>query len=72
TAELFHFGRGKRSMSAEFYLLDPGKYTFTIATKENGGQKSLVTDEFVVQGRRTRIFFELPPRKPCVLRIRCR
>ncbi len=79
TAELFHFGRGKRSMSAEFYLLDPGKYTLTIATGDAGGQKSLVTDEFVVQGRspmdplrRTRVFFELPPRKPCVLRIRCR
>ncbi len=72
TAELFHFGRGKRSMSAEFYLLDPGKYTLTIATRDAGGQKSLVTDEFVVQGRRTHIFFELPPRKPCVLHIRCR
>ncbi|MBA7654677.1 hypothetical protein ES703_62560 [subsurface metagenome] len=85
TAELFHFGRGKRSMSAEFYLLDPGKYTLTIATRDAGGlvlrseallrrvvQKSLVTDEFMVQGRRTRVFFELPPRKPCVLHICCR
>ena len=88
TAELFHFGREKRSMSAEFYLLDPGKYILTVTTKDGGGQKSLVTDEsrssegrdeFVVQGRsprglhrRTRVFFELPPRKLCVLHVCCR
>ena len=70
-AELFHFGRAKRSMSAEFYLIDPGKYTLTIATRENGEQKLLVTEEFVVQGRKTRVFFELPPRKTCVLHV-CR
>ncbi len=79
TAELFHFGEEKRSMSAEFYLLNPGKYTLTIASKNGGGQKLLATDEFVVEGRspwdslrRTRVFFELPPRKPCVLHICCR
>jgi len=83
TAELFHFGEGKRSMSAEFYLLDPGKYTLTITIKNGGVQKPLATDEFVVQGgspmdsaarrpvdlRRTRVFFELPPRKLCVLQV---
>jgi len=69
TAELFNFGERKRSMSAEFYLLDPGKYTLTIAAGNGGGQKLLATDEFVVEGRRTRVFFELPPRKLCVLRV---
>jgi len=76
TAELFHFGGEKRSMSDEFYLLDPGKYTLTITIKNGGGlvlrrvvQKPLATDEFVVQGGRTRVFFELPPRKLCVLHV---
>jgi hypothetical protein len=72
TAELFHFGQDKSSMSAEFYLLDPGKYSLTIAAKNDGAQKSLAADEFVVKGRRTRLSFELPPRKLCVLHIRCR
>ncbi|GAG32760.1 unnamed protein product, partial [marine sediment metagenome] len=99
TAELFNFGEEKRSMSAEFYLLDPGKYTLTIAAGKARGQKLLARqsgparrlagslpdrDEFVVQDRspwdsairrpqvdlrRTRVFFELPPRKLCVLHV---
>ena len=56
-------------MSAEFYLLDPGKYTLTIVTSDGEGQKLMAADEFAVKGRRTRVFFELPPRKLCVLRV---
>ena len=71
-AELFDFGEKKRPMSAEFYLLDPGKYKLTIAAGKGEGQKLLETDEFVVKNRRTRVCFELPPRKLCVLSVRRR
>lgn len=69
-AELFSFGGKQRSMSAEFYLLDPGKYELTITTKDGRERKLPATQEFVVKKRRTRVSFKLPPRKLCVLRIR--
>jgi hypothetical protein len=71
-AELFSFSENKRSMSAEFYLLDPGKYKLTIAAGNGEGQKLSETDEFIVENRRARISFELPPRMLCVLSIRRR
>jgi hypothetical protein len=71
-AELFHFGREKRPMSAEFYLLDPGEYTLSLATKNGAIRRPLATDEVVVKGDGTRVFFELPPRRLCVLNIRRR
>jgi len=72
TAELFSFGREKRSISAEFYLLEPGRYKLTVTAGNGKEQKLPGTDEFVVESRRTRVSFELPPRKLCLLRIRRR
>ena len=79
TAELFHFGREKRPMSAEFYLLKPGEYILTLTIKNGavlgtpyGEQKPLTTNKFVVKGHRTQVFFELPPRRLCILNIRRR
>jgi hypothetical protein len=88
TAELFHFGEKKRPMSAEFNLLSRGKYELTIAVRDGSPQDALRQEqellgtdeprpsdgrgEFVVEGRRTRVSFTLPPRKLCVLRIRRR
>ncbi|MBL7187387.1 MAG: hypothetical protein ISS70_13785 [Phycisphaerae bacterium] len=69
-AELFCFGQKQRSMSAEFYLLEPGKYELTVTTKNGDKEKLSETREFVVQGRQTRVSFYLPPRRLCVLRIR--
>ncbi|MBC8468300.1 MAG: hypothetical protein H8D56_02410 [Planctomycetes bacterium] len=69
-AELFHFGREKRPMSAEFYLLKPGEYILTLTIKNSEEQKPLITNKFVVKGGRTRFFFELPPHKLCILNIR--
>jgi hypothetical protein len=69
TAELFHFGEEKRLMSAELYLLKQGEYIFTIKAKDDEQQKPLTTDTFTVKGGRTQIFFELPPRRLCVLNI---
>ncbi len=67
--ELFCFDAEPRSMAAEFYLLDPGKYKLTIATKNGDKEKLSQTHEFAVQGRRTRVNFDLPSRKLCFLRI---
>jgi hypothetical protein len=69
SAKLFSFGEKKRPMSAEFYLLDPGKYILTIAAGKGEERKLLETDEFAVKNRRTRVCFELPPRKLCVLHV---
>lgn len=70
TAELFHFGNLSRPMTAELYLLDHGKYKFSILDKETGKQ---VTNElFEVKGARTQISFELPPRRLYTLNVRKR
>ncbi|MGD8499157.1 MAG: hypothetical protein PVJ86_00830 [Phycisphaerales bacterium] len=69
-AELFGFGDKQRPMSAEFYLLDPGKYELTIATEDGREKKLPAIHKFVVRERRTRVSFKLPPRRLCVLRIR--
>ena len=66
-AELFHFGRQPRRMAAELYLLAPGRYTHEI--REAGGASSTKPVLFSVKGPRTRIAFELPPRRLCVLRV---
>ena len=69
SAELFGFGQRQRTMSAEFYLLEPGRYKLTITAGDNIGRQSPGTNEFVVKNRRTRVNFKLPPRKLCVLHI---
>jgi hypothetical protein len=67
SAELFHFGERPRKMAAELYLLAPGRYTLRLA----GGDGQPLGDArpFAVDGPRTRIEFELPPRTLCVLRV---
>ncbi len=67
SAELFHFGEDPRSMGAELYLLKSGRYTFALA--DDRGETTIPSTPFTVDGPRTRIAFELPPRKRCVLRI---
>jgi len=69
-AELFHFGQGKRPMSAELYLLKPGEYILTLTIKNGKEQKALITDKLIVKGDRTRVFFEMPARRLCLLHIR--
>jgi hypothetical protein len=69
-AELFCFDAEPRSMSAEFYMLDPGRYRLTVTpNKEQIAMPSQAYD-FVVKGRRTRVSFTLPARRLCVLGIR--
>jgi len=66
-AELFHFGREERAMSAELYLLSPGRYSFELLQKAT--DSTVRRELFSVVGRRTRISFTLPARRLCVLRI---
>jgi hypothetical protein len=72
SAELFHFGKKKRAMSAELYMLEPGDYTLTIARKDAEGQTPLKTHKFTVRGLRNKVSFELPPRELTILHIRRR
>ena len=61
TAELFHFGKEKRPMSAELFLLKPGDYEWTLVpagSPQKGGK-------LTVRGSRDSLSFELPPRVPC-------
>jgi hypothetical protein len=69
TAELFHFGDAPRPMAAELYLLTPGRYTREVAQADSGAAVGQPL-AFTVSGPRTRVAFNLPPRKPCSLRIR--
>jgi hypothetical protein len=69
-AELFHFGKEERPMSAEFYLLKSGKYILTIKTKNSRDKNPLLTKKFTVRSVRTRVFFELPPQRLCTFKIR--
>jgi len=64
-AQLYHFGQNDRSMGAEFYLLKPGTYTYTLASKGN----TITTNTFTVTGPRTTIAFTLPKGKLCDLTI---
>ena len=67
SAELFHFGDKPRPMAAELYLLKPGRYTFTLV--DDAEQVNVTATPLSVEGPRTRIRFELPARKRCVLRV---
>jgi hypothetical protein len=64
-AELFHFGPEPRTMSAELYLLEEGKYRLTLTT----GGKEVSVQMVNVSGPRARVELALPPRVLCSLRI---
>jgi hypothetical protein len=66
-AELFHFGKSPRAMSAELYLLKPGDHRFTLTAPD--APRPFATGTFTAKGPRTRINFELPPQTPCELSI---
>ncbi|MFH1717837.1 MAG: hypothetical protein ABIF19_10825, partial [Planctomycetota bacterium] len=70
TAEMFNFDTNTRSMSAEFYLLDPGKYKLTIEVGQGQQRKLWRSYQFAVEGRRVRVYSELPAHRLCRLEIR--
>ncbi|MCX7823997.1 MAG: hypothetical protein N2689_00375 [Verrucomicrobiae bacterium] len=67
-AELFHFGKTARAMSAELYLLRRGEYRFDLVAPQTG--RTLASGTFVMKGPRARINFDLPPRTLCQLSVR--
>ncbi|HEV58251.1 MAG TPA: hypothetical protein ENN87_12285 [Phycisphaerales bacterium] len=67
-ADLFHFGQAPREMTAELYLLEPGRYTWQIRISDQR-DTPLSTGRFSVSGPRTRIAFEVPCRALCRLNI---
>lgn len=66
-AELFHFGDKPRPMAAELYLLQKGRYTASIVEKQSG--RKLNEQPLEITGPRAAVRFELPPKRPCLLRI---
>lgn len=71
TAELLHFGPSERPMSAELFLLDPGRYELQVMGA-NADASRRPSQRIEVTGRRTKIQFTLPPRKLCTVRVRPR
>jgi hypothetical protein len=69
SAELFSFSKQQRTMSAEFYLLEPGRYELTITDDDSDRQELAGTYDFSVENRKTRVNFKLPPQKLYVLHI---
>jgi hypothetical protein len=67
-AEMFHFGKSPRPLTAELYLLKPGDYRFDLTAPD--ASKPLATGTFTAKGPRTRIRFELPSQTLCELSIR--
>jgi len=67
-AELFHFGKDTRSMLADLFLLDPAEYTLMLSAADTPSNP-LTTQKVLVRGPRTRIRFELPPERRCLLRV---
>ena len=65
TAELYHFGSDPREMGAEFYLLAPGQYKWTLTS----GGEEISRGQVEVSGQRTPIRFTLPARRLCTLQI---
>ena len=69
-AELFHFGKEKRPMTAELYLLKTGRYSVVLTTRSASEQTPLASHDFTMEGLRTQVAFELPPQTLCTLNIR--
>ena len=68
-AQLFHFGTGKRHMEAELFLLPSGTYTMSIFLPENSDKPVSRPVTFTVSGVKSKIEFDLPAQKLCILKI---
>ena len=64
-AQLYHFGNTDRKMGAEFYLLQPGTYTYELTSNN----QTISTNTFTVSGPRTILSFTLPHNQLCDLKI---
>jgi len=77
-AEVYHFGAEPRRMEADLYLLAPGRYTLQVRAAKAGDADAAAGDldriagptAVEVTGRRTRIAFEVPPRRVVQVQVR--
>ncbi len=69
-AELYHFGEKPRDMSAVFFLLNPGTYTFQLVPEGTYTNKEKIVKEITVTDAKTPIAFQLPVKRLCILEIR--
>jgi hypothetical protein len=69
-AELFHFGEKPRDMSALFYFLDTGTYTFRLIPKGKNINKEKIIKEIIIANVDTPINFQLPAKTLYILDIR--
>jgi hypothetical protein len=67
-AELFHFGRDPRPVTAELRMLRAGRYRFVLAP-EGTARAETVGEVTIERGRFGRLQFQLPPQALCTLRI---
>lgn len=65
-ARLFHFGAESRTVTAEFYLLEPAGYSFELRVAAG---EVLRKGELKVAGPGARLGFELPAQRECVLKL---
>jgi hypothetical protein len=66
-AEIFHFGRDRREMSAELFLLAQGSYRYELTDVATGGIVALGVIQ--ITGRGDSVALTLPARRLCRLRI---
>lgn len=66
SARLFHFGEEDRPLKAEFFLLDPGAYQWTL----QDAASILETQSFRVEGPRAQIALTVPPQRECEIEVR--
>ena len=67
-AELFHFGRAPRAMTAELRMLRPGHYN-VVLVREAENRTERIGEVTLERGRFGRVEFVLPPQTTCTLRI---
>ena len=67
-AELFHFGRAPRAMTAELRMLRPGHYD-VVLVREAENRTERIGEVTLERGRFGRVEFVLPPQTTCTLRI---
>ena len=68
-AELYHFGEKPRDMSAVFFLLNPGTYTFQLVPEGMYTNNEKTVKEITVTDAKSPIAFQLPVKTLCILEI---
>lgn len=66
-SEIIHFGHEPRHMGAELYLLEPGRYTFTLREKTTG--QTIGSQPLTINGRHSRVKFHIPAKTLCIMEI---